>query len=451
MALLRLYGLQHPPGCQCPDCDTETATLADGGFSLAPNPIPAQTVTDFLNEVHSGNVSTKVISADLHDAYFNRLLHHAEAGWGERFNDQSRTDQGNFLPLRENARAFAAAKQRRLLEELEALRTKYPNRDDWEKAARSAIHARHHGAWMTAEQQTALAAAQNAESWHEQLRRADLYPNLKYITANDERVRETHRTLDEVIRPINDPFWAEYYPPNGWRCRCKTVQTDEEPTAPRNYNFAPPKGFDHNPGVTGNLFADSHPYFDLTPAETSALQKEANRATAQKAGDGWVADVQQARKQFRMLKNYPDDAIGYDPNSGGAIILHEGHQPDTLNRELPAAIALRKQGWLVWLLDEAKKAKGKPDAIINDQFVEMRQIRDAENFTKRFSKHIEGALKNSENVLIHIAQEVTAATLLKAVRENALRRPALHTLYIVWKNETYRLTRAQMLEADWLK
>ena len=47
---------------------------------------------------------------------------------------------------------------------------------------------------------------------------------LQYRTAQDDRVRPEHAELEGVTLPIDDPFWAEYYPPNGWNCRCTVVQ-----------------------------------------------------------------------------------------------------------------------------------------------------------------------------------------------------------------------------------
>ena len=63
--------------------------------------------------------------------------------------------------------------------------------------------------------------------WQEFKDNADIMPNLKYVTAGDERVRKSHRILHGVVKPINDPFWLQNYPPNGYRCRCYVEQTDE--------------------------------------------------------------------------------------------------------------------------------------------------------------------------------------------------------------------------------
>jgi len=55
---------------------------------------------------------------------------------------------------------------------------------------------------------------------------------VEYVTAGDDRVREGHRVLEGVRLPKEDPFWKKYFPPNGWNCRCTTLEIwTDEPTA----------------------------------------------------------------------------------------------------------------------------------------------------------------------------------------------------------------------------
>ncbi len=49
------------------------------------------------------------------------------------------------------------------------------------------------------------------------MRDGDRY-NLQYRTQRDDKVRPEHAALDRVTLPPSDPFWEEFYPPNGWNC-----------------------------------------------------------------------------------------------------------------------------------------------------------------------------------------------------------------------------------------
>ena len=56
-------------------------------------------------------------------------------------------------------------------------------------------------------------------------------PIVVYRTMRDERVRITHAPWDGVALPIDHPWWATHYPPNGWRCRCTAYATDAKTLA----------------------------------------------------------------------------------------------------------------------------------------------------------------------------------------------------------------------------
>jgi SPP1 gp7 family putative phage head morphogenesis protein len=65
--------------------------------------------------------------------------------------------------------------------------------------------------------------AYQAGLWERIQRNKRTSPYLRYITKRDERVRITHQALDNVALPVDDPWWDKYYPPNGWRCRCRVM------------------------------------------------------------------------------------------------------------------------------------------------------------------------------------------------------------------------------------
>jgi SPP1 gp7 family putative phage head morphogenesis protein len=52
-------------------------------------------------------------------------------------------------------------------------------------------------------------------------------PYLRYRTRGDERVRLSHKLLNDIILPVDHPFWLTYLPPNDWGCRCRVVQLSQ--------------------------------------------------------------------------------------------------------------------------------------------------------------------------------------------------------------------------------
>ena len=66
-----------------------------------------------------------------------------------------------------------------------------------------------------------------AGRWQRAERSAHRFPFLLYRTAQDERVRASHRRWNNLVLPIDHPFWDTHYPPNGWRCRCMAFPVDQ--------------------------------------------------------------------------------------------------------------------------------------------------------------------------------------------------------------------------------
>lgn len=130
--------------------------------------------------------------------------------------------------------------------------------------------------YLQAEYQTAKASARMGAEWKRIEADADVLPVLKYQTVGDGRVRPTHAALDNIVRPITDAFWKQYYPPNGWRCRCTVTQLaeDDEPLTDMA-GFNPPDDvpplFRMNVGQDGYIFKergkDKHPYFDIAKGD----------------------------------------------------------------------------------------------------------------------------------------------------------------------------------------
>ena len=81
----------------------------------------------------------------------------------------------------------------------------------------------------------------------------------KYVTVGDDRVRPEHAGLEGVTAPKDDPIWKRIWPPNGYACRCSTIEIFEKrkirlPPAVveingKEYTPGPDKGFAYNAGV----------------------------------------------------------------------------------------------------------------------------------------------------------------------------------------------------------
>lgn len=132
------------------------------------------------------------------------------------------------------------------------------------------INSTYNQNYLRAEYNFCHASATMAAKWEEFQQDGDRY-NLQYRTAADDRVRPEHAALDRVTLPMSDTFWREYYPPNGWNCRCTVVQVRKAkyPVTPHDQAMAlgeeatgnDSKGIFHfNPGIEQKTFPDYNPY-----------------------------------------------------------------------------------------------------------------------------------------------------------------------------------------------
>lgn len=131
--------------------------------------------------------------------------------------------------LRENLNFFSAAKTFQNVKDTQVFRLDegqlrpFPEfRQDAKK-----IFDTYNDDWLKAEFETTVSMAQSADQWIDIQRDEKTLPLLKYVTAGDDRVRPEHAAWDGIVKPVNDPFWDSHNPPNGYRCRCVTIQLEE--------------------------------------------------------------------------------------------------------------------------------------------------------------------------------------------------------------------------------
>lgn len=160
--------------------------------------------------------------------------------------------------------------------------------------------------WLQAEYIFAQASAEMAAKWKDFEADGDRY-NLQYRTAHDNRVRPEHKVLHGITLPASDPFWDEFFPPNGWRCRCTVVQIRKGKYPESDSNTAIQQGreatyqagkngvnkaaiFRYNPGKQQVIFPPHHPYYEVSESLRNRLVDKIKRIFSPdiKSGQGLV-------------------------------------------------------------------------------------------------------------------------------------------------------------------
>lgn len=187
-----------------------------------------------------------------------------------------RNDVFIFSGLKSHVQLFEASGM--LLNEKGNIRNAY----EFEQAVKT-IKENYNTHYLDAERLFAQQSAQQAANWISSEENVNRY-NLQYRTALDEKVRASHQVLEGITLPKNDAFWNEYYPPNGWRCRCVAIEVNKTKYQESNSGESIKKGeeattqigkngknklaiFRFNPGKQKVIMPPNHPYFKVSGAK----------------------------------------------------------------------------------------------------------------------------------------------------------------------------------------
>lgn len=226
--------------------------------------------------------------------------------------------------LQNNVYSFSAAKNYHQLKDMTlALMDGDRVRSEGEFMTQvQSMNLKYNRTWLRTERTTALAGGQMASRWVGFQANKGFMPMLQYSTVGDGKVRDSHQALDGTKKPVDDPFWNVYYPPNGWNCRCDVIQmigTNITPTSDDAVPQVVAPMFQTNLAKQGLIFPKEHPYFDGVPkrviTKAMAYLPPNNSYISFKGVKGAKIDVHILHNADEALKNLgvADDliAMGY--------------------------------------------------------------------------------------------------------------------------------------------
>lgn len=227
----------------------------------------------FIARVYAAGGS-KDIDPDIIDATATELKKGLKKGYKNDFKDfdVNSPDFAMLANLENNVYQFAAAKN---YQEMRLLTDSLTNEagellsfTEFREVAEKQF-LKFNEDWLESEYSTAISGSMNAARWTDYTRSAKAMPYLRYSTVGDSLVRDSHAALDGTVKRIDDNFWDNYYPPNGWRCRCTTTQTGNSRETPDGAIVYPevPALWKTNLAKQGLMFPKNHPYYDGVPRE----------------------------------------------------------------------------------------------------------------------------------------------------------------------------------------
>jgi len=193
-------------------------------------------ITLLIEGVFSGEISLFKLPELLYFWTFEKLDNSFKKGFGEVLGTDKFLNQKAFN-YRTNISRFSGAKTFQNIKELSD-NVFLPNGikrpfADFKKTALK-INEKYNIEWLKAENDLAIKQAQNARKWIKYESEKDIFPILEYVSVGDQRVRPSHKKLDGLKKPVDDPIWNTIFPANGWRCRCIVIRHRKANTTTEN-------------------------------------------------------------------------------------------------------------------------------------------------------------------------------------------------------------------------
>ncbi len=240
-----------------------------------------EAIKQLVFDIFAGRVVGKEVRESIVQFVVDKVMPGVFDGFGKSFSDvdYDTPDFGTLAALEKNVYYFGTAKNYNQLKEinlaLKDSKGKIRPFNDFKKDAAN-ITDRYNINWLEAEYNHAVASAQMTRRWHEIQEAKSILPMLSYETAGDERVRIHHAELEGITKPVDDPFWDLYYPPNGWNCRCDVLQTDDKETPNKRMKYPEVvELFKTNTAKQGIVYPNGHPYYALPKNEIKKVKKDA--------------------------------------------------------------------------------------------------------------------------------------------------------------------------------
>lgn len=82
---------------------------------------------------------------------------------------------------------------------------------------------------------TNIQTAYSVGRYQQMMEVTDTRPWWRYTAINDSRTRPAHSALHGRVVRYDDPFWDEFYPPNGFFCRCTVTCLSDRDMARKGY------------------------------------------------------------------------------------------------------------------------------------------------------------------------------------------------------------------------
>lgn len=390
-------------------------------------------IESIAKDLHSGKLKPSDLNSDLLTTILGDLKGGMADGFGKSFVDYD-TNAKSKLQLKQNLYRFSGAKTYQELAKINFFLGTNKSFPDFKKEALK-VNQEYNIQYLENEFVTANRSGAMSEKWQKFNDQKALYPNLKYKTVKDNRVREEHRQLHDVIKPIGDAFWDKWYPPNGWRCRCYVTQTDETVTG-GTPEGNPTPGFHGNVGKSNMAFNENeHPYFIFPEADAKKIKASFENLKLAEPDYNLVHTNKKAKLEVSTWADPYDVEI----NHKYAKILVD---------ELGVSVKIKAHSEFI-------KERKNPEYEINGLNSDLKSVKSIKGITNGFdnAKTQMGIGKNHYSIVFNLDNlkklKLEDITKQLANKFNATRGKNIDRVFFVRNGKAVELTRDNILKKEY--
>jgi SPP1 gp7 family putative phage head morphogenesis protein len=381
-------------------------------------------------DLHDGKIKPEDLNAGLVKEIYSELSTGMASGFGKGFFKYTDDNAKRILDLKQNLYKFSGAKTYQQMAKLNfLLQGDDGNPRSWQEFKEQAlkINNEYNLNYLRTEYNTALRSGAMAAKWAKYESQARLYPNLKYKTAKDDRVRDDHKQMEDIIKPVNDPFWDKWYPPNGHNCRCYVEQTSQAATK-GTPEGNPQMGFHNNVAKSGKAFNEDHPYF-LIPREEAKKVREGFEQM--KVAEPAYEVLHEGKKGNLEGSIWADNKDFMSNLKAGKIIV------DNLKHDVKIRPHVKTQG------------VKNPELLIDDELADLKEI----NGYRGVLGGLDSAKKQgATNVVFNLdgIKDLEIQDLYRRIKGDITedRRKTIKNLIFIYKNKAVSISREDILKDD---
>lgn len=229
-------------------------------------------IDDFISGVYDGSITEYDLSEDLYWAIADHLKKGLFEGFGGDLADFEGEDLDLLKELRDNILFFSAAKDYQFTKEMRSLilddNGQKRSLQEFNEVGQQTFDL-WNTTWGTAEYQTCIGQAQSASKWSQIEKNKDVLPILVFSTKGNPC--DECAPYEGFSAKVDDPIWDWLMPLLHFLCGCIVEQQEEDYPLSSDEDYdkvsdsksTVPPLFQSNPGKTGEIFNESHSYFDV--------------------------------------------------------------------------------------------------------------------------------------------------------------------------------------------